>query len=102
MTWRFGFRRRVLKVEHLENSYLLAEAPRSPGKEKNSACDQKYLLRDFPHFAARFFRAGVLRDFNRDLQLTCAGLADFPRARIDLNASEYVFTQNFDARDNNE
>jgi hypothetical protein len=102
MTWRFDFHRRVLKIEHLENSYLLAEVPKSLGKEKNSASDQKYLLRDFSHFTARFFRAGVLRDFNRDLQLTCAGLADFPRARFDLNASEYVFTQIFDARDNKE
>jgi hypothetical protein len=51
MTWHFDVLRRLLKIEHLENSYVLAEVPRSPGKEKNSACDKKYLT-DFiniPH-----------------------------------------------------
>jgi hypothetical protein len=84
----------------LENSYVLAEVPK-PGKREEFSVRPKISTKRFPAFYGEILSCGSFADCDRDLQLTCAGLA-FPRARIDLSASEYVFTQIFDAPDNKE
>ena len=85
MSWRFGVLKKTIKIERLENGYVLAEAAKSPEKRRIQR-RPRISTKEFPVFYRDIFLCGSFAGLNRAwlrLVLLRCRQADIRRVRFE-------------------